>query len=283
MPSDALAWGPATHIFLSGTLLGGVVGLGPATLHFLRRHRRDFYQGSVWADVLVGKKYAVNEAHGHSWQAAHALLSMARSDGQRAFALGYLGHMAADTVAHGYFVPRKLLLTRLPENVGHLYWELRADGLLERQWWHQVEFRVRDVSDHNRALLESVLEPTVFTFNTNRVLFGGQLASYRLERWYRLMAMAERNARWPLAGERIEAYHQESIGRMARIVTNPWDPSLTKLDPTGGMMMRESVETRRNLRRLIRTGDLEAGTLDRVAWNMVSELHLNAGCIGEAP
>jgi hypothetical protein len=65
---------------------------------------------------------------------------------------------------------------------------------------------------------------------------------------------------------------------MTRIVTSSLDPDLTGPDPVGGMPMQESMETRRTLRRLIRTGDLESEAHDRVAWNMVSELHLNVHC-----
>lgn len=276
LPADALAWGPATHVFLSGSLLGGATaGLSPLLLRFLRRHRRDYYEGSVWADVLVGKKHAMHASRCHTWQVGHALLERARDTQQQAFALGYLCHLASDTVAHGHFVPRKLLLTRMPENLGHLYWELRADGLLERNWWYEVEFRVAEVSDGNRRLLEGVLEPTLFSFDANRMLFESQLASYRLDRWYRLVAMAERNARLPLAGERIDAYHQESLGRMARILSDPADPLMMGLDPTGGSLMRRSVETRRSLRRLIRMGDLAEDALRRVAHDLAGRLHLS--------
>jgi hypothetical protein len=275
LPGDALAWGPATHVFLSGSLLGGAVtGLSPLLLRFLRRHRRDFYEGGVWADVLVAKKHAFQADHCHSWQVGQSLLDRARQDRQQAFALGYLCHLAADTVAHGHFVPRKLLLTRLPENLGHLYWELRADGLLERDWWYQVELRVAEVSEGNRELLEGVLEPTLFSFDANKFLFEGQLASYRLDSWYRLVALAERNARLPLAGERIEAYQRESLNRMVQILQDPADPMLVDLDPTGGLQMRRSVETRRSLRRLIRTGDLAADALHRVAHDLAGQLTL---------
>jgi len=276
LPSDALAWGPATHIYLSGSLLAGAAGLGPALLAFLRRHRRDFYEGSVWADVLLAKKYADRGLHSHSWSMGHALLDRAGTDRQWAFALGYLGHLAADTVAHEHFVPRKLLLSRMPESIGHFYWELRADGLLDRQWWDQVELRVAGVSSENGYLLREVLEPTVFSFETNRFLFEGQLASYRLGRWYRLMALAERRARIPIKGIRMDAYHAESLARMNRIMKDPWDAMLLGLDPTGGARLRWSVETRRELRRLIKLGSLGGETLHSVAHELISNLRIGA-------
>jgi hypothetical protein len=274
-PSDAQAWGPATHVFLSGSLLGGVAGVAPALIRFLSRFRRDFYQGSVWADVLLGKRWADRRLHSHSWEVGQALLDRSRTDGQRAFSLGYLGHLAADTIAHGHFIPRKLLLSRLTENLGHFYWELRADGLLSRRVWDEVEYRVGAVSLQNRELLEEVLKPTFFSFETNRLLFEGQLASYRLERLHALVLAVERNARLPLSGITISGYHKASLARMTRILHDPSDPLLVAIDPTGGRLMRTSVETRRNLRRLIRSGDLDEGVLFQVADRLRPGVHSN--------
>jgi hypothetical protein len=274
-PADALAWGPATHVFLSGSVLGGLTGVAPALVRFLSRFRKDFYQGSVWADVLLGKRWADRRLHSHSWEVGQALLEESHTDGQRAFSLGYLGHLAADTVAHGHFIPRKLMLSRMTENLGHFYWELRADGLLSRSEWEEVEYRVGVVSAHNRELLEEVLKPTFFSFETNRLLFEGQLASYRLERLHALVLAAERNARFPLSGITISGYHQASLERMIRILLDPSDPRLVAIDPTGGRLMRTSVETRRNLRRLIRSGDLSEEVLFQVADRLRPGVHSN--------
>ncbi|MFO7767414.1 MAG: zinc dependent phospholipase C family protein [bacterium] len=274
-PAESLAWGPATHIFLSGSLLAGAAGLAPAVLDLLRSYRSDFYEGSVWADVVVGKRFAEAAAHCHAWPVAQELLDRAATDRQRVFALGYLGHLAADTVAHGHFVPRSLMLSRMPEQFGHLYWELRADGLLKRTWWDQVEIRVAEASEENRTLLEEVLRPPLFSFEVNRVLFESQLASYRLDRWYRLITRVEQYARWPLTGPPMERFHRESIRRMVRIVGDPGSPEVTALDPTGGSRPRASVETRRELRRLIRAGDLSEGVVRRAADRMARGMSLN--------
>jgi len=46
----------------------------------------------------------------------------------RAFAFGYLAHLAADTVAHNYFVPRQLAVTSSTSSLGHSYWESRFEN-----------------------------------------------------------------------------------------------------------------------------------------------------------
>ena len=46
------------------------------------------------------------------------------------FAYGYLGHLAADTVAHG-------VLTEDKKNVGHAWLEMKADGMINKVYWLQ--------------------------------------------------------------------------------------------------------------------------------------------------
>ena len=42
-------------------------------------------------------------------------------------ALGYLAHLAADSVAHNYFVPKQLAVTSSTSALGHSYWESRFE------------------------------------------------------------------------------------------------------------------------------------------------------------
>ena len=51
----------------------------------------------------------------------------ARDDPLRAFGLGYLAHLAADSVAHNYFVPKQLAVTSSTSALGHSYWESRFE------------------------------------------------------------------------------------------------------------------------------------------------------------
>ena len=59
----------------------------------------------------IAKKYAAAGRHCHSWPVGFEILDRARDEPLRAFSLGYLAHLAADVVAHNYFVPRQLAIT----------------------------------------------------------------------------------------------------------------------------------------------------------------------------
>ena len=88
----------------------------------------DFLYGNIAADSSIAKHYAPLGRHCHYWHVGQEIHDLAESDALRAFGLGYLCHLAADTVAHNYFVPRQLMLTSSTAAVGHSYWETRVES-----------------------------------------------------------------------------------------------------------------------------------------------------------
>ena len=78
----------------------------------------------------IAKHYAPLGRHCHYWHVGQEIHDLAATDALRAFGLGYLSHLAADTIAHNYFVPRQLMLTSSTAAVGHSYWETRVEAHL---------------------------------------------------------------------------------------------------------------------------------------------------------
>ena len=93
----------------------------------LRAYPFDFLYGNIAADSSIAKHYAPLGRHCHYWHVGQEIHDLAESDALRAFGLGYLCHLAADTVAHNYFVPRQLMITSSTAAVGHSYWETRVE------------------------------------------------------------------------------------------------------------------------------------------------------------
>jgi len=101
--------------------------LGPAVAELLTYNPRAFLYGCLSADILVGKGRRITPTHCHSW---HAGLRMVHSDLNprlRAYAYGYLTHLAADVVAHNYYVANMLQLGRSRGKLSHVYIEMQAD------------------------------------------------------------------------------------------------------------------------------------------------------------
>src|SRR5690242_9818208 len=126
-PAVAHAWTPGTHVFLGEAVIRSISLLPPAVAALLSEFPYDFLYGSIAADTSIAKKYAPVGRHCHSWNVGFEIYDAARDDRLRAFGLGYLSHLAADAVAHNYFVPRQLAVTSSTSSLGHSYWESRFE------------------------------------------------------------------------------------------------------------------------------------------------------------
>jgi len=132
LPADAWAWTPGTHILLGEAVLRSATLLPPAIAALLRAYPHDFLYGSIAADTSIAKKYAQFGRHCHAWHVGLEILDRARDEPLRAFGYGYLSHLAADAVAHNYFVPHQLAVTSSTTALGHSYWESRFETHVPR-------------------------------------------------------------------------------------------------------------------------------------------------------
>ena len=70
----------------------------------------------------------------HSWKGGFRFLNEAVDDQEMAYAYGFLSHLAADVVAHNFFVPNLTNEYRALRKKSHLYWEIRADYLVGQEY-----------------------------------------------------------------------------------------------------------------------------------------------------
>lgn len=156
VPGEAHAWGAGTHIAIGELVLGSLYLLPPAVREVLQRYPIHFLYGTVAADISFGKKYVPEGRHCHHWHVGEEIHAEAarHSPAMEAVGLGYLAHLAADTVAHNLYVPRQLLLTPTTAAVGHAYWEHRMD-------MHVGEDRVENVKELIAGALEFNAERAV--------------------------------------------------------------------------------------------------------------------------
>jgi hypothetical protein len=207
MPGDAWAFGPATHVFLGSHLLDNLYLLPTALAELIRVHPQSFLYGSMAADISFAKKYVPAGRHCHFWHVGEEILETASNDRLRAVALGYLGHLAADTIAHNFFVPRQLLLTSSTKALGHSYWEHRMDVHLGETYGTIAREVVLDY-DHSEAdnLFDRVLSGTIFSFETNRRIFRGMIRVQDNDRWRAAFDRVLRSSRWDLSDATVRAY-----------------------------------------------------------------------------
>jgi hypothetical protein len=244
-PDTAWAWTPGTHVFLGDAILRAAALLPGNVADLLRAFPQQFLYGSIAADTSIAKKYAPAGRHCHSWAVGFEIYDAARDEPLRAFALGYLAHLAADTVAHNYFVPRQLALTSSTASLGHSYWESR----FETHLGERSSRRARDLIllDHSIAdgLLDRILSPTIFSTSTNRRIFRGIVHAADAESWQRIFQMMLENSRWDLTDGEVGLYLVRSFDYIVDLLQRLDSSETFGLDPSGEAPLRLAKRVRR--------------------------------------
>ncbi len=214
VPSFAFAWGPMTHMYLGNELLSCAPLLPAGILALLKKHKQDFLYGNLMADIILGKKYLPDDKSSHSWDVGLKLLDQAKTWPERAFAYGYLGHLAADTVAHETLTDEK-------GNMGHTWIEMKADSLIDKIYWLQTVTISKTVRQRSDLLLENSLDSYIFSFKTNKRIYKSMV----------FLSLLNKKRRRGVDKELIRDLHDESISRMLDLLTNGTDSSVLQKNP----------------------------------------------------
>ena len=249
LPSVAHAWTPGTHIFLGDAVMRSLSLLPGAVADLLRAFPYDFLYGSIAADTSFAKKYAPVGRHCHSWTVGLEIYERAADEPLRAFGLGYLSHLAADAVAHNFFVPKQLAVTSSTASLGHSYWESRFETHLGERYSR----RARDIIhlDHARSdgLLDRVLSPTIFSTATNRRIFRGMVFAADSESWQRIFQIMLENSRWDLTEREVGEYLVRSFDYIIDFLNRVDHSEAYRLDPSGEDQLRLAKRVRRSVLR----------------------------------
>ncbi len=206
LPGTAHAWTPGTHIYLGESVLANLDQLPAAVADLLRSYPFDFLYGNIAADTSMAKKYAPVGRHCHAWHVGQEIFDLAHTEALRSFGLGYLSHLAADTVAHNYFVPRQLVLTSSTAALGHSYWESRFETHLGDAYAKTAKEVI--LKDHapSDAHLDQILSPTLFSHGINRRLFRGMVHLTESQSWQFAFQLILESTRWDLPNEDVESH-----------------------------------------------------------------------------
>ena len=250
LPHAAYAWTPGTHVYLGDAVLRSLSLLPAGVADVLRAFPADFLYGSIAADTSLAKKYVPTGRHCHSWAVGLEIHNAATDDRMRAFGLGYLAHLAADSIAHNFFVPMQLAVTASTSSLGHTYWESR----FETHLGPACARRARDLIllDHSRAdgLLDRILSPTIFSTQTNRRIFRGMVHAADNEGWQRIFGLMTENSRWDLADAEVELYLEHSYDHIVDLLVRFDRSSPLALDPSGDDALRRAKQVRKDAMRL---------------------------------
>ena len=247
-PDSAHAWTPGTHIYRGETVLANLPLLPAAVADLLRSYPFDFLYGNIAADSSIAKHYAPLGRHCHYWHVGQEIHDLAESDALRAFGLGYLCHLSADTVAHNYFVPRQLMLTSSTAAVGHSYWETRVETHLGEAYSRTAKDVI--LLDHGDAdaHLDRIIAPTIFSVRTNRRLFRGMVHLTETTSWHRATKVAREYSRWRLEDADVERHLGISYDYMMELLGGQ-SVTAHQLDPSGERPLKTAKLFRRRVLR----------------------------------
>jgi hypothetical protein len=245
LPHPAYAWTPGTHVFLGQAVMRSLTLLPPSVAELLHAFPYDFLYGSIAADTSIAKKYAPAGRHCHSWAVGLDVLDGARDEPSRAFAFGYLSHLAADSVAHNYFVPKQLTVTSSTSSLGHSYWESRFDTHLGPEPSRKARELILIDHSTSDALLDKILSPTIFSTPTNRRIFRGMVVVADSESWQRIFKLMTDNSRWDLEDAEVGGYLARSFDYIVDFLRRVEASEPYALDPSGDEPLREAKRVRR--------------------------------------
>jgi len=248
-PVVAHAWTPGTHIYLGEAVLANLRLLPPGVATLLQAFPFDYLYGTIAPDTSIAKKYVPAGRHSHFWNVGQETFDYAPSDALRAFGLGYLSHLAADTIAHNYFVPRQLVLTASTRSMGHSYWESRVETHLGDRYARKA----REIIQLDQAAadrhLERIISPTLFSVRTNRRLFRGMVHLAHTKSWQRAMQAARDRSRWLLDDQDVERHlriaYDLTVEMLAEAERSSSTATVRSLDPNGAQALRAAKRLRR--------------------------------------
>ncbi len=258
-PSEALAWGPITHLAHGSAVLENLNIVTAALQDLLSRHPVEYLYGCIGADLTQAKKYTrAMAAHCHSWDAGWQVWEIAATDAERAFAYGYLSHLAADVYSHNHYVPTQLVVSYPTRTLRHVYWEARFDSLQDAALRELAQDLRRRRFSECDALVERAIERTLFSFRTNRRIFQSVLAWQGFEQWHRVMLAVDARSRFLLPPEVVPVYNRLCLDSIVSVLREGRDSPSQAGDPTGRQALAEAMKLRRTLRSLLRRGRVTA-------------------------
>ena len=237
-PAPAFAWSPGTHIYLGESVLANLAQLPGFLADLLRAYPYDYLYGNIAADTSIAKKYAPVGRHCHAWHVGQEIFDRADSNPLRAFGLGYLSHLAADTVAHNFFVPRQLVVTSTTIALGHSYWESRFETHLGEHYARSAMDLIRMDHTGSDSHLDRILAPTIFSVRTSRRLFRGMVGLTETQSWQRAFRIVAERSRWDLGDGEVERQMAMAFQLVMEMLSQRENPHARRLDPSGESSLR---------------------------------------------
>lgn len=237
IPDDALAWGPGVHLALGNTVLANLGCLPPLVAGLLARHQNAFLYGCLSADIFIGKGSSFQPGHSHNWVTGFKLLNSAKDPRVTSYAYGYLTHLAADVVAHNYYVPNTLWTMPSGGKISHVYVEAQADRRFKTELEAALALFRRPNKDTDGTLL-SAMERKRLPFLLKKQIVKGSLKLTGRKEWGHSLRLADKLLPWPLPNGRLDEMVALSEKLVFDFLSEPKSTVAVSFDPIGARNLR---------------------------------------------
>lgn len=250
--SDAHAWGVGMHLSLGLKVLESLQFIAPAIAEVLRAFPHDFLYGSISADIFIGKGQRQRSDHCHNWSVGHQLFSLSAKNSECAFAFGYLTHLAADVIAHNFYIPNQLYLTPTTKRLGHIYWEHRSDVFIRREVWGLAKKVVRSHSPICDLFLIASVKNRGLPFKAKKKIYCHTINFFNLKKWQNTVRRLSKNSRWEVCPEYIYFLHDLSFNLILDFFDRGKDAVCLRFDPVGTENLKFAKRMRKTIKRIER-------------------------------
>lgn len=245
LPAAACAWGPVTHIFAGLFILRHPGLISAAVAGLVGEYTLDFLYGSIAADILVGKGSRPRPDHCHNWSVGRELFRRTETLPQRAFAYGYLAHLAADVIAHNFYIPSQLFTTATRGQWGHAFWEANCEQRLDPRLWKVAREVVRQRDRRHDGLLAAVWGRRPLLLRARQQVLNTTILVSNLRSWQRLLAGVTATTPWPLDDKYLLLLQNTTLGAVVDCLRDPERSAVLKHDPVGSRPLLGSRKMKR--------------------------------------
>jgi Zinc dependent phospholipase C len=243
------AWGPGHHLEFAERVYRRRRELLPKDVASLIDEEHEAYDyGNIAADIINFKAFGGAYSHCHRWTIIEDMRELATSPRDEAFILGYLSHLAADTIAHNHFVPYHLARYARTKGLGHLYWEMNADRFIPESRWDRVaSLKAVPALDALDDLVNRTVPRKALSMSTNKLIFNHVLLVSEREHWRRGMARMHPMSKVSLTRGFLSIFQDAAVDRI-RLALHPKGlRELVRIDANGKDAQRSAMKMRTNV------------------------------------
>ncbi|MCZ6597224.1 MAG: zinc dependent phospholipase C family protein [Planctomycetota bacterium] len=244
-----LAWGPGNHLEFAERVHRRRRELLPSKVaQLLGEHKRSYCYGNIAADIINFKNYGGHYNHCHRWTIVDDMRARATTAAEEAFILGYLSHLAADTIAHNHFVPYHLARYARTKGLGHLYWEMYADRyVVEARWKAIASLKADRELDALDELINSSVRRKALPMRANKLFFNHVLLVSERDSWRRKIQRLHTLGYAPLEKGFLELFRRAAVERIRLALRPKGLRTLAHIDTNGKAAQAAAWKSRKRV------------------------------------